>query len=351
MMHGADTLARWNTSRTAFSLSPTYLLSSSGPLMAIRLAPLSLATALANSVLPQPGGPCSSTPAGMSRPSRWKISGRRMGSQMERVSSFLSAWSPPTCSHVMLGMVVNPSRLADGCTHSIACSKSCSWMASELSSSWLYVGLLGSSWLNTRLMANRAASFITADRSAPTNPGVSRASLVKSTSPARRSPRLNTCSIRPRAVSSGMPMAISRSNLPALLRAGSRASGRFVAPNTITNDPPSSSSELSICATILFSISLAAFSRFGHTASISSMNTREGADARAASNKLLTNASDSPDMPETISVAASLKKGTFAVPAMALASCVLPEPGGPWSSTPVAGCTPRWRNTSGCTRG
>lgn len=39
---------------TALSLSPTYLLSSSGPLMEMKLAPDSLATALATSVLPHP---------------------------------------------------------------------------------------------------------------------------------------------------------------------------------------------------------------------------------------------------------------------------------------------------------
>ncbi len=61
--------ARWNTSRMCRSVSPTYLLSSSGPLMLRkydRPSPLpaaatflarEFATALAISVLPQPGGP------------------------------------------------------------------------------------------------------------------------------------------------------------------------------------------------------------------------------------------------------------------------------------------------------
>ena len=61
--------ARWKTSRMCRSVSPTYLFSSSGPLMLRKkLRPSSpvrsvtflaseLATALAISVLPQPGGP------------------------------------------------------------------------------------------------------------------------------------------------------------------------------------------------------------------------------------------------------------------------------------------------------
>ncbi len=46
-----------NVSRIAFSDSPTHLDSTSGPLMLMKLASDSLATALAISVLPVPGGP------------------------------------------------------------------------------------------------------------------------------------------------------------------------------------------------------------------------------------------------------------------------------------------------------
>ena len=83
--------ARWNTSRMCRSVSPTYLFNSSGPLMfrkkllpslacpaaatagsalacsAVRAATClasEFATALAIRVLPQPGGPYSSTPFG-----------------------------------------------------------------------------------------------------------------------------------------------------------------------------------------------------------------------------------------------------------------------------------------------
>ena len=48
----------------AFSDSPTYLFNISGPFTAIKFALDALATALAKRVLPQPGGPHKSTPAG-----------------------------------------------------------------------------------------------------------------------------------------------------------------------------------------------------------------------------------------------------------------------------------------------
>ena len=48
----------------AFSDSPTYLFNISGPFTAIKFALDALATAFANRVLPQPGGPHKSTPAG-----------------------------------------------------------------------------------------------------------------------------------------------------------------------------------------------------------------------------------------------------------------------------------------------
>ena len=57
MMHGAACLALLKTSRTPLSDSPTHLLSSSGPLTLMKFASLSVATALASSVLPVPEGP------------------------------------------------------------------------------------------------------------------------------------------------------------------------------------------------------------------------------------------------------------------------------------------------------
>jgi hypothetical protein len=44
------------------------MFNSSGPLIDIKLIPASFATALANSVFPQPGGPHNNTPVGTSKP-------------------------------------------------------------------------------------------------------------------------------------------------------------------------------------------------------------------------------------------------------------------------------------------
>lgn len=55
--HGAEALALLKSYLTAFSDSPTYLFSSSGPLIEIKFALDSLETALATKVFPQPGGP------------------------------------------------------------------------------------------------------------------------------------------------------------------------------------------------------------------------------------------------------------------------------------------------------
>ena len=50
-------MASSNISLSLFSDSPTYLDTISGPFIAIKCAPDSFATALANRVLPVPGGP------------------------------------------------------------------------------------------------------------------------------------------------------------------------------------------------------------------------------------------------------------------------------------------------------
>lgn len=63
-MHGYEALARVNNPLIAFSDSPTYLFNNSGPFTAIKLALEAFATAFARRVLPHPGGPHKSTPAG-----------------------------------------------------------------------------------------------------------------------------------------------------------------------------------------------------------------------------------------------------------------------------------------------
>ncbi|KAH3671115.1 hypothetical protein OGAPHI_000826 [Ogataea philodendri] len=70
---GADVLALRNTSLIFFSDSPTYLLKISGPLIARKFRPDSDASALAVSVLEQPGGPYNSSPLGAEIPSLVKV--------------------------------------------------------------------------------------------------------------------------------------------------------------------------------------------------------------------------------------------------------------------------------------
>lgn len=88
-------------------------------------------------------------------------------------------------------------------------------------------------------------------------------------------------------------------------------------------------------ATILRSISLCAFSRFGVTASISSMNRRQGANCAASSKISRTFFSDSPDMPDTIDGADTDMNGIPISPAIAFANKVFPQPGGPCNNTPL----------------
>ena len=61
--------------------------------MEMKFALLSFATAFATRVLPQPGGPYSSTPVGAAMPSAAKRSGCRMGCVIANASS------SRTCTH------------------------------------------------------------------------------------------------------------------------------------------------------------------------------------------------------------------------------------------------------------
>mmetsp|Transcript_8856 Transcript_8856/g.25532 ORF Transcript_8856/g.25532 Transcript_8856/m.25532 type:complete len:254 (-) Transcript_8856:552-1313(-) len=121
---GLELRARSNTRRTERSLSPTYLSSSSGPFTLMKLAPLSLAIALASNVFPHPGGPYSMTPAGRGIPSAWNFSGLRIGSSTLSTSSSRMLPRAPMSSHDTSGTVANPSRLLDGCTCGMASRKS-----------------------------------------------------------------------------------------------------------------------------------------------------------------------------------------------------------------------------------
>mmetsp|Transcript_18685 Transcript_18685/g.75095 ORF Transcript_18685/g.75095 Transcript_18685/m.75095 type:complete len:204 (-) Transcript_18685:869-1480(-) len=184
------------------------------------------------------------------------------------------------------------------------------------------------------LTATVEAIVVSADKSAPTYPAVFLDKSAKSKSSASRSFLESEIRIWFRPASSGAPISSSRSNLPALLKAGSIESGLFVAPRTITGFPSvfsrdKSSMQVSNCATILLSISLLAESRREHIASTSSINNKHGAFSRASSNRSLNFRSESPDIPETISGAEIFKYATPNSPAIAEARSVFPHPGGP----------------------
>jgi hypothetical protein len=75
MMHGAFFLLCSNKSRTRDAPTPTNISTKSDPDMLKKGTSASPATALANSVLPVPGGPSNNTPLGMRPPKRLKRAG------------------------------------------------------------------------------------------------------------------------------------------------------------------------------------------------------------------------------------------------------------------------------------
>ncbi|MPN07829.1 hypothetical protein SDC9_155101 [bioreactor metagenome] len=97
--HGALALAWSNISRTRLAPTPTNISTKSEPLIAKNGTPASQATALANRVLPVPGGPVSRQPRGILPPTILNFSGSRRKSTISRTSSFASS-HPATSSKV-----------------------------------------------------------------------------------------------------------------------------------------------------------------------------------------------------------------------------------------------------------
>ena len=95
MMLGAFAFAFWNKSRTRLAPTPTNISTKSEPDIEKNGTPASPATALANSVLPVPGGPTSSAPLGILPPSSVYFSGWRRNSTISTNSS-LAPSSPAT---------------------------------------------------------------------------------------------------------------------------------------------------------------------------------------------------------------------------------------------------------------
>mmetsp|Transcript_11029 Transcript_11029/g.45787 ORF Transcript_11029/g.45787 Transcript_11029/m.45787 type:complete len:422 (+) Transcript_11029:556-1821(+) len=193
--------------------------------------------------------------------------------------------------------------------------------------------------LSSRRAARMAASFMRFCRSAPVKPGVRRATFSRSTSLASTLPLQCTPSTLVRPCTSGRSTVTWRSKRPGRSSAESSTSGRLVAASTMTPVLPSKpsisvSSWLMVCSRSSLPPPMPA-PRWRPTASISSMKMMHGALALAFSNRSRTRDAPTPTKSSTNSEAAQLKKGTPASPATALASSVLPVPGGPTSSAPL----------------
>ena len=128
------------------------------------------------------------------------------------------------------------------------------------------------------------------------------------------------------------------SNLPGLKSAGSKTSGLFVAaiiitPSLVSNPSISTKSWLRVCSLSSFPPPRPA-PLLLPTASISSIKIIQGEFFLPCSNMSLTLEAPTPTNISTKSEPEIVKKGTPASPAIALASNVLPVPGGPTSNAP-----------------
>merc|ERR1719323_1368916 len=89
-------LAISNSSLTILAPSPTYFCTNSDPITLIKQASVLLATALAQRVLPVPGGPYSNTPLGGSIPRLTNLSGWSRGVSTTSLSFSICSLQPPT---------------------------------------------------------------------------------------------------------------------------------------------------------------------------------------------------------------------------------------------------------------
>ena len=188
--------------------------------------------------------------------------------------------------------------------------------------------------------AMRAASLQTLAMSAPENPGVWRASISTSTLASLLIGRRCTSNIALRSLRSGRSTLICLSKRPALSNALSSMSARFVAASTmIPLLVPKPSISVSNALRVLSRSSLLPIDGFWlrarPTASISSMNMMQGAFSLAWRKRSRTRLAPTPTNISTKSEPLMEKNGTPASPATALASNVLPVPGGPMSRAPV----------------
>ena len=149
-------------------------------------------------------------------------------------------------------------------------------------------------------------------------------------------------------------MTTWRSKRPGRNSAGSSTSGRLVAeirmtPSLDSNPSISTSSWFKVCSLSSCPPPRPA-PRCLPTASISSMKIMQGAFFLPCTKRSLTREAPTPTNISTKSEPLMLKKGTSASPAIARASKVLPQPGGPTNKTPLGMRPPRRVNFLGSLR-
>merc|ERR1719369_2604121 len=145
------------------------------------------------------------------------------------------------------------------------------------------------------------------------------------------------------------------SNLPGLIRAGSKVSGLLVAIRTLIFPRGSNPSNWLINSNMVLWTSLSPPAPSSNlappTASISSKKMRQAFLVLAISNNSLTILAPSPTYFCTNSDPITLMKQASVLLATALAHKVFPVPGGPYNKHPLGGSIPRLTNLSGCSRG
>ena len=137
----------------------------------------------------------------------------------------------------------------------------------------------------------------------------------------------------------GRVISMVRSNLPGRKRAESRVSCLLVAASTMTEvsvvkPSISTSSWLRVLSRSSLPPPILPW-RFLPTASISSIKIMDGAFYRAFLKRSRTLEAPTPTNISTKSEPEIVRKGTLDSPATALASRVLPQPGGPTKSAPL----------------
>jgi hypothetical protein len=134
----------------------------SGPRIATKFTPLSVAIARTSTVLLQPGGPHSNTPLGARTPRRASFSRCTSGHSTHSRKRAMMFSSPPTSENRTGGMAIACARSADGRTVGSAATRSAAVRCAV--SADCRVGDDD----EKRLMASVPASRTTAARSAPT---------------------------------------------------------------------------------------------------------------------------------------------------------------------------------------